>query len=48
MTEHNTADIADIVQVRDISGSNIELSACAPGYIPQSVSKPGQTSEVAH
>ncbi len=46
--EHNTADIADIVLVRDISGSNIELGACAPSYVPQSVSKPGQTSEVTH
>ncbi len=25
VTEHNTADITDIVQVRDISGSNIEV-----------------------
>ncbi len=48
MIEHNTADIADMVQVKDISGSNIELSAVAPSYVPQSVSKPGQTSEVAH
>ncbi len=46
--EYNTADIADIVRVRDISGSNIELRACVPSYVPQSVSKPGQTSEVAH
>ncbi len=48
VTEHNTADIVDIVQVLDISGSNIELSVCASCYVPQSVSKPGQTSEVAH
>ncbi len=48
VAEHNTTDIIDIVQVRDISVSNIELSACAPSYVPQSVSKPGQTSEVAH
>ncbi len=47
VTEYNNADIVDIVQVKDISGSNIELSACAPSYVPQSVSKLGQTSEVA-
>ncbi len=34
--------------MRDISWSNIELSSCATSYLPQSVSKPGQTSEDAH
>ncbi len=48
VAEHNTTDITDIVQVRDIAGSNIELSACAPNYVRQSVSKPGQTSKVAY
>ncbi len=44
-TEHNNAEI---VQMKDNSGSNVELSACALSYVSQSVSNPGQTSGVEH